>query len=58
MRERIIGVVSDNVSDLLYYDRKGDEDLPVGSIEKAILDGVISIEEIVEIFRDNLKRCL
>lgn len=54
IRRRIIGLISDRVADLMYYDRKEDEGLPVGAIEQAIEDGVITIDEMVAAFRENL----
>lgn len=56
--ERIRRQVVDLVSNLLYYDRKGDEDLPLGAIEAAIEAGEISEREIVAGFREALKRML
>lgn len=43
------------VSDLLYYNRKEDEDLPVGAIEQAVKDGVITVEELVECFKEEIE---
>ena len=54
-REIIEAVASDLMSDFMYYDRKEDEDLPVGAIEKAIEDGEITIEEILDIFKKQLE---
>ena len=54
-REHIMDIISDSVSDLLYYDRKEDEDLGVGDIEKAIKKGEITVEEIVTLFANELK---
>jgi len=42
-------------SKILYYDRKEDEDLPVGAIERFILDERITIEEIVKAFEDEFR---
>lgn len=42
--------IVDLVSSFLYYDRKGDSDLPIGYIEKAIKEGEITADEIVHIF--------
>lgn len=53
-KEIIIASVKDLVTNLVYYDRKEDEDLPVGAIELAIDEGEITIDEIVEIFRSEL----
>lgn len=57
MRELIIACIEDLVSDFLYYNRKEDEDLKVGDIERAIEAGVISKEEIVNVFREELFKC-
>ena len=53
-KEIIFGTVEDLVSNFLYYDRKEDEDLPVGKIEELIEDKTISIDELVERFRQAL----
>ena len=53
-KEIILANVEDMVTDFLYYDRKGDEDLPRGEIEEAIAKGEITVEEIVELFRAKL----
>jgi hypothetical protein len=55
LREHIIGTIGDMVSDLLYYNRKEDEDLPVGAIEQAVKDGVITVEELVECFKEEIE---
>ena len=53
-----IGLIKDNVhdlvADLLYYDRKEDEGLPVGVIEQAIKEGKISPQEIISLFSAEL----
>lgn len=54
-KEQIIASVKDLVTSLVYYDRKEDEDLPVGAIELAIDEGEITIDEMVEVFRSELK---
>ena len=55
MKDIILNTVDDLVSDFLYYDRKEDENLPRGSIEKAIKKGKISVKEIVDHFESQLK---
>ena len=50
--------VKDLVSDLLYYDRKEDEDLPVGAIEESVAGGEITADEIVGIFRTELAKSI
>ena len=49
-KENIIATVKDLVSAFLYYDRKEDEELGVGDIEKALNEGEIKIEDICECF--------
>lgn len=43
---RIIGAFDATISKFLYYHRKEDEILPVGAIEKAIVDGEVTINEL------------
>ena len=52
--ERIFAVVDDLAPAFLYYDRKGDEDVPLGAIEKAIDDGRIDVTDIVDRFHEAL----
>ena len=56
MKTTIENTVEDLVSELLYYDRKEDEDLPIGAIETAIDNGEITQKDIVSKFRECLKR--
>lgn len=58
IREQIVGVIEDAVADLIYYDRKEDEELPRGAIESAVKSGLITIDEMVETFRSELTRRL
>jgi hypothetical protein len=51
---RIKNTISDAVGDLLYYHRKEDSELPVGCIDQAVHDGVITIDEMVEEFHREL----
>lgn len=53
-REQIMDVVNDAVRDLMFYDRKQDEDVPVGAIQEAIDAGEITLDEIVERFREQM----
>ncbi len=46
------------VANFLYYDRKDDDDLPQGNIERAIKNGVITIDEIVIKFKLELEKGL
>jgi hypothetical protein len=49
-REVIFGTIEDLVTDFLYYDRKEDEELPVGAIEEAVAAGEITAEEMTAKF--------
>lgn len=46
--------LSDSISDLLYYDRKEDDDLPKGGIEEAIKAGEITVDEMIKIWSAEL----
>lgn len=54
-RQNIELEIGDLVSRFMYYDRKEDEELPRGSIEEAISNGEISVEEIVKIFESEMR---
>ena len=54
MKQIIMNTIDDAVSNFLYYDRKEDEELPLGSIEEAIKSGDITYGEIVERFKEQL----
>ncbi len=58
MNELIKGYVRDLVGSFMYYDRKEDEDLPVGYINEAVKSKEITIDEIVEEFRKSLTASL
>ena len=57
-REYILRMVEEMVSDLLYYDRKNDENCPVGYIESAFIDEELTIDEFVDCFKEELERCV
>lgn len=46
---------NDLVTDFLYYDRKEDEDLPMGAIQKALQENEITADEIVNKFSESIK---
>jgi hypothetical protein len=56
MDEKIENTIIDMVSNFLYYDRKEDEELPVGAIEEAVRSGALSVDEIVSRFRTELEK--
>lgn len=57
-REYILDIITDTISDFLYYDRKEDDILPRGAIQEAIQVGEITVEEIVERFEEELRNGL
>ena len=57
-RQAILDKVDDLVSDFLYYDRKEDEELGVGSINEAVHTSEITVDEIVATFRKSLEEGL
>jgi hypothetical protein len=54
-REHIEDTLEDLISNLFYYDRKEDEDLPRGAIEQAVANGEISQEEIIALLANHIK---
>lgn len=58
VRKKIEDLVIDTIARLLYYDRKECSILGVGEIEKSIMDGIITIDEIAEIVKSELKKSL
>jgi len=57
-RDTLAAVIMDMVSDLLYYDRKEDEDLPRGAIEEMIARDELTVNEMVELFQSELEKVL
>lgn len=55
LRENILNAVVNLVRKFLIYDREVDVDLPIGVVERAISEGTISVDEIVEKFWVQLK---
>lgn len=53
-KQHILDEVDDHVSRFLYYDRKEDDDLPLGAIDDAVKNGDLSFEELVEAFSSAL----
>jgi hypothetical protein len=54
--ELILATVEDAATSLMFYDRKEDEDLPVGAIEEAVAAGEITVAEMVDCFRSCLEQ--
>jgi hypothetical protein len=57
-RTLILGTIQDLVGSLLYYDRKNDDDLDRDAIPAAVAAGEISVDEMADEFRAELKRRL
>lgn len=58
MKDLILRKLDDLVSCFLYYDRKEDEDLPLGAIGEAVESGEITVEDMVVRFGELLQRSL
>lgn len=57
-RDHVLGMMGDVVSNLLYYDRKDDEELPRERIELLVEKGLLTSDQIVEAFRAALVKAL
>lgn len=55
MKQLVLDSIEDLVSDLLYYYRKEDEELPEGEIESLLENGELTIDEMVNAFRAHLE---
>jgi hypothetical protein len=55
IREKILNLIEDCVTDLLYYDRKEDECVTLEKMNEAIQTGKISLEDMVCKFRECLE---
>ncbi len=51
MKQLILDVIADTAKNFAYYDRKEDEELTSDQLQDAILEGVITLDEIAEAFR-------
>jgi hypothetical protein len=58
LRQTILDTVHDLVSNFAYYDRKGDENLSSDTLQKAVVQGVITVDEIVAFFHECLQSAL
>ncbi|WP_420582066.1 hypothetical protein [Reichenbachiella sp.] len=54
MKEQILSVIQDLVVKFTYYDRKEDEELTIENLHRAVLDGEITIDEMVKEFESKL----
>lgn len=51
----ILDTVSDLVGRFVYYDRKEDENLSREALNQALRDGVVTVDEIVAVFRYDIE---
>ena len=51
MKAIILATIDDLVGSFLYYDRREDEELETGMIEKAVVQGDITVDEITDHFK-------
>ena len=58
MNRVIEATIKSLVADFLYYDRKEDEELKNGDIETEIDKGNLTVDDIVEMFKQELERNL
>jgi len=57
-RELIFTAIDNVVEKFLYCDRKEDENLGLDDVENAIMDGVLSLQDIIDHFKDHLEHNL
>lgn len=57
-REIIEFTIKDMVGDFLYYNRKEDKELPIGSIEQAIIFDEVTIGDMTTMFKKELTKVL
>jgi hypothetical protein len=54
MKKKILDTIRDLVSDFVYYDRRGDDELSIKQLNNAVYSGQITIDEMVEEFKKQL----
>lgn len=54
LKQMIMGKIKDLVSCFLFYDRKEDEDLKLGTIEDLLSKNVITVEKMTQTFKNSL----
>ncbi len=58
LKNYILATVQDLCANFLYYDRKEDDDLSAEDLEDAVKNGIVTIDEMVEEFRNQLEKHL
>ena len=56
--KKVNDLISDLVANFLYYDRKEDEEMPVGKLQDLIKSDKLTVEDITYIFNQELKKQL
>ena len=54
VKQLILDAIEDLCSNFVFYDRKGDENLSINKLNKAVKDGIITVAEMVEHFENCL----
>ena len=54
-RQVVLGTANDLITDFLHYDRKEDDELGMGAIEHAIISGDMTMDDILDVFRDGIQ---
>ena len=54
-REKLQATIDDSVTNLLYYDRKEDASMPVGAIEEMVVNGEVTVDEMIEWYSKPLR---
>jgi hypothetical protein len=54
-KEEIISTIKDLVTAFVYYDRREDEELNIDQLNKAVSEGVVTVDEMVAEFRQGLE---
>jgi len=57
-KDNALLLITDLVSDYLYYDRKGSEVLPLTEMEKLIESGALTADEIIARFSVDIKKAI
>jgi hypothetical protein len=58
LKNAILNTLDDTVSRFTCYDRKEDEEMPRGAIERAVRTGLITVDEMIDKFATELRKAL
>lgn len=58
LREAVFLALNDLVNDFVYFARLSDDLIPVGRLEEAVRAGVVSVDEMVQVFEEDLRSVL